>query len=179
MNIRKIRVVPRGYKEIPAEELLVGAFGGVSRGDVFMNIYTRVGKPDDSMGYLLKTDNFVLYLSYDNPTNDKLYASAAVLLDAEKRRVKTINMIVRKANSDGVAYVPKDDMKLYFIVNSKNSVLLDKARKSMSDKAIEECFMEYIGNNGKEKIDGTITQYVVEAKDMLNNFVNEFGNGAH
>lgn len=169
MNIRKIRVIPRGFKEYPAGKEIAEAFQTVNRGELFMRLYAIVGKPDDNLDYLLKFDKYVILFSKNG--SDRLWVSPAMNQLAEKRRTKTINVMARRANLDNVPFMIEEPFKLYFVVSHKNTLLLDKVKTFKSEKEIKDEFLEYIGEAGKEKIYGSLTQYIPEVKDAMNEFV--------
>lgn len=168
--IRKIRVIPRGYKEIPFD--VADALKEVNRGELFMRLYQLVGKPDDNLSYLLKYDRVVINVS-GNEKEDKLWVSPALSQMAEKRRTKTINVMARRANVDGIPFLIDEPFKLYFIVNQKNTILLEKDRQTKSDEEIKKGFLDYVGEAGREKIHGQISQYLPEVNDILKEFTNE------
>ena len=168
--IRKIRVIPRGYKEILFD--VADALKDINRGELFMRLYQLVGKPDDSLSYLLKFDRVVINVS-GNEKEDKLWVSPALSQMAEKRRTKTINVMARRANVDGIPFLIDEPFKLYFIVNQKNTTLLEKDRQTKSDEEIKKGFLDYVGEAGREKIHGQISQYLPEVNDILKKFTNE------
>lgn len=174
MNIRKIRVIPRGFKEYPAKKEISEAFSSVNRGELFMRLYSLVGKPDDNLDYLLRFDKYAVLISKDG--DDRLWVSPAMNQLAEKRRVKTINVMARRANLDNVAFITDEPVKLFFVVNQKNNILLDKVKTYKSEKEIKDSFLEYIGDSGKEKIYGSMTQYIPEVNEALKELVETINN---
>ena len=167
MKIKKIRVIPRGFKEIPYKDILPD----INRGELFMKLYSIVGKPDKDNNYLLKLDTMVVFLSFTDRESDKVWVSPALMQNAKKRRSKTINLLARMATLDNVPFLIDEPFIPYFVVREKNDRLLDEARQTMSDEEIKNAFYDYIGKQ-RDKIDGCITQYLPEVPEILTEFTN-------
>ena len=175
-QIRRIRVIPPKFTEVGFGHIFVGRYNKMV-GDLFFALYKKYGrpdgksgspfkKPDGAMKYVFRCADVVTEVMFE-PFEVKTYIAPSYRQEAEKKRVKMLNIIVRDANIGGVPYVGEDVDKLYYAVKQRNTQLIENSGKA--DVELREQFKKKVGEQ-IARIDGGLEQYIPEVEAIFRNF---------
>lgn len=165
-KVRRIRVVPPKFTEVRFNDIVESQFGDMA-GFIFLCLYKRFGRPDNDMKYIFRYSDVVIEMSFGDDFKAKTYIAPSYRQQAEKKRIKMINIIVRDINSNGVPYVGEDMDKLYYAVGLRNKSLIESSGKTEDE--LREAFVKEVGDSIK-RFDGGLEQYIPEAETVVRNF---------
>ena len=174
-RIMKIRAVPRGY--VKTDELK-SVFTDRAVTEWFMALYNKFGKPqnDGVWSYMLRHNCIVVKIkATDEKTVDyDVWVSPGVVFNAKRKRSKAINIIARRLNEDGVAFVAENVPQMYYTVRVKNAKLLEKSE--LSDAELQEAMNKALTDNERTALYGDMSQYMQDAIEEIQNTEKEIFN---
>ena len=172
-KIRKVRVVPPKYRLLDKGSVFFGISGNMSPSDVFYGLYRAFGRPEDKDGlsYIMRYENVVFEFCFGDDLKANVYIAPMLDQIAMKRRMRILNIIARKCNEENVVFMPLMDEKLYFAVGKKNAALYEKQKAEFSDEELRKRFFAHIGDDGVEKVTGSLAQYSPESEAIMREFI--------